>query len=89
MCGTALNALEKSVAGLLKGNLDECYDVIDDGEVIDTRERRADEPRMSILLWFNPVASDLRQVLSSVNICRSLDGITDLALNIAEDVRHS
>lgn len=87
MGGAALDALEKSVAGLLEGNLDQCYDVIDDDEAIDTQEKRIDEQGMSILLRFNPVASDLRHVLSSINICRSLERIGDHAVTIAKRSR--
>ena len=87
MGGAALNALEKSVAGLLEGNLDQCYDVIDDDEAIDTQEKKIDEQGMSILLRFNPVASDLRHVLSSINICRGLERIGDHAVTIAKRSR--
>ncbi len=87
MGGAALNALEKSIAGLLGGSLDQCYDVIDDDEAIDAQEKRIDEQGMSILLRFNPVASDLRLVLSSINICRSLERIGDHAVTIAKRSR--
>ena len=87
MGGAALNALEKSVTGLLEGNRDQCYDVIDDDETIDSQEKKIDEQGMSILLRFNPVASDLRHVLSSINICRSLERIGDHAVTIAKRSR--
>ncbi|MDB4538180.1 phosphate signaling complex protein PhoU [Akkermansiaceae bacterium] len=87
MGGAALDALEKSIAGLLGGSLDQCYDVIDDDEAIDAQEKRIDEQGMSILLRFNPVASDLRLVLSSINICRSLERIGDHAVTIAKRSR--
>jgi len=87
MGGAALNALEKSIAGLLQGDRDQCYDVIDDDESIDSQEKKIDEQGMSILLRFNPVASDLRQVLSSINICRSLERIGDHAVTIAKRSR--
>jgi len=55
--------------------------------VIDNQEKKIDEQGMSILLRFNPVASDLRLVLSSINICRSLERIGDHAVNIAKRSR--
>ena len=42
---------------------------------------------MSILLRFNPVASDLSQVVASINICRSLERTSDHAVTIAKKSR--
>jgi phosphate transport system protein len=83
----ALAAMEKSLSGLTNGDRDLCDDVIDEDEAIDQQEKRIDEQGMAILLRFNPVASDLRQVLSSINICRSLERIGDHAVTIAKRSR--
>lgn len=83
----AVAAIEKSADGLLNGNLDLCYDVIDEDEEIDLHEKRIDEQGMAILLRFNPVASDLRHVLSSINIGRSLERIGDHAVTVAKRSR--
>ena len=83
----AVAAIEKSVSGLLNQDLDLCYDVIDEDEVIDQQEKRIDEQGMAILLRFNPVASDLRHVLSSINIGRSLERIGDHAVTVAKRSR--
>lgn len=87
MGGLALAGLENSIRCLLGGNLELCADVIAEDEVIDNNEKKIDEQGMSILLRFNPVASDLRLVLSSINICRSLERIGDHAVNIAKRSR--
>ena len=87
MGGLASTGLEKAIGCLLNENLDLCADVIADDEIIDTQEKRIDEQGMSILLRFNPVASDLRLVLSSINIGRSLERIGDHAVNIAKRSR--
>ena len=83
MGSAALSALEKAVEGLLEGDRDKCYDVIDGGEAINAQEKIIDEQGMSILLRFNPVASDLRQVVASINICRSLERISDHTVTVA------
>ena len=83
----ALAAIEKSLSGLTNSDRDLCSDVIDEDEAIDQQEKRIDEQAMAILLRFNPVASDLRQVLSSINICRSLERIGDHAVIIAKRSR--
>lgn len=80
-------AIEKSTRALFNGPLDLCYDVIEDDEAIDQYEKRVDEQGMAILLRFNPGASDLRHVLSSINISRSLERIGDHAVNIAKRTR--
>lgn len=87
MGAQALSAMEKLVNGLSTNDIDLCYDVIDDDDRIDQQEKKIDEQGMSILLRFNPVASDLRHVLSSINICRSLERIGDHAVNIAKRSR--
>ena len=87
MGGNALAGLEKTVKGVIEGNREACSDVIDDDEIIDLAEKKIDEQGMSILLRYNPVASDLRHVLSSINICRSIERIGDHAVNIAKRSR--
>ncbi|MGC6464025.1 MAG: phosphate signaling complex protein PhoU [Akkermansiaceae bacterium] len=87
MGSLALAGLENAIGCLLGENLELCADVIAEDEVIDTQEKKIDEQGMSILLRFNPVASDLRLVLSSINICRSLERIGDHAVNIAKRSR--
>jgi len=87
MGGLAIAALENSIKCLLGGEIELCSDVIAEDEVIDSKEKQIDEQGMSILLRFNPVASDLRLVLSSINICRSLERIGDHAVTIAKRSR--
>ena len=82
-----LSAMEKSLKGLMEGDRELCADVIDEDEKIDAAEKKIDEQGMSILLRFNPVASDLRLVLSSINICRSIERIGDHAVNSAKRSR--
>lgn len=83
----AISAFDKAVSGLADSDRDLCYDVIDEDGKIDQCEKAIDELGMSILLRFNPVASDLRHVLSSINICRSLERIGDHAVIIAKHAR--
>ena len=83
----ALAAIEKSMEGLTNGNRDLCLDVIEEDEAIDQQEKGIDEQGMGILLRFNPVATDLRHVLSSINICRSLERIGDHAVTVAKRSR--
>ena len=83
----ASRSMEQAVNGLISGNLEECSDVIAEDELVDQAEMRIDEAGMAILLRFNPVASDLRMVVSSLNICRSVERIGDHSVNIAKRAR--
>ncbi len=82
-----MSAMEKAIKGLLEGDREQCSDVVDEDEAIDRAEKQIDEQGMSILMRFNPVASDLRLVLSSINVCRSLERIGDHAVNLAKRSR--
>jgi len=86
MGALALTALGKSLSGVTKGDHALCEEVIDEDRIINSYEKNIDELGMSILLRFNPVASDLRHVLSSLNICRNLGRIGDYAVDIAKRV---
>jgi len=83
----ASRSMEQAVNGLVSGNIEECSDVIAEDEVVDQQEKRIDEAGMAILLRFTPMASDLRMVVSSLNICRSVERIADHSVNIAKRAR--
>lgn len=76
-------SVEGAVKGLLEGNLDCCNEVIADDEVVDAQEMSIDEIAMGVMVRFNPVATDLRMVISSMNTARSLERMGDHAVNIA------
>ncbi len=76
--------LELALRGLIQGNIEDCSDAIADDEVIDQEEIRIDEKGMAILLRFNPVASDLRMVVATMNISRSIERVGDHAVSIAK-----
>ena len=76
-------SIEASVKGLLAGSPDLCNEVIADDEVVDGQEKSIDEVAMGVMMRFNPVATDLRMVISSMNVARSLERMGDHAVNIA------
>ena len=79
-----LAATDGAVKGLVEGDREQLSDVIDEDDVIDNLERSIDQIGMDLLLRYTPVASDLRMVLSSINVGRSLERIADHAVNIAK-----
>ena len=83
----AAQSMSQSIKGLIEGNIEECSDVVAEDEAVDQQEKRIDEHGMGILLRYNPMASDLRMVVSSLNICRSIERIGDHSVNVAKRAR--
>ncbi len=79
--------LSMALEGLVENRLDLCNEVIAEDDNVDQQELDIDAITMEILTRFNPVASDLRFVISSMNISRSLERIGDHAVNIAKRTR--
>lgn len=77
-------SIERAAEGLLSGSLERAREVIRGDEAIDALEKQIDEHGMSVLLLHTPMASDLRMVVSSLNICRSLERMADHAVNISK-----
>lgn len=77
-------SIEGAAEGLLSGNLERAREVITGDEGVDTMEKQIDEHGMAVLLLHTPMASDLRMVVSSLNICRSLERMGDHAVNISK-----
>lgn len=77
-------SLARALHGLIYGNIEKCSEVIADDEAIDQEEIRIDASGMAILLRYHPVASDLRMVISTMNIARSIERIGDHAVSVAK-----
>lgn len=76
--------LERSITALFERNRDLANSVIADDDEVDDLERSVDRVGMDILARFQPVASDLRFVISSMKIAMNLERISDHATNIAK-----
>ncbi len=87
MANLAAESVRKAAESLTEGSLEKCLDVIGEDEAIDQLNKDIDRDGMAFLLRYNPVASDLRMVVSSLNISRSLERIGDHAVNIAKRAR--
>ncbi len=87
MASLATENLKNAITGLLERNEDLCNDAIAEDEEVNNYERRIDKEGMEILLRFNPVASDLRSVISAMKVSTNLERISDQAENIARRAR--
>lgn len=76
--------LERAITALFDRNRDLANSVIADDDEVDDLERSVDRIGMDILARFQPVASDLRFVISSMKIAMNLERISDHATNIAK-----
>ena len=79
--------LQNSVRGLFERADDFCNDAIADDEEIDFLEMQIDREGLSIMSRFQPVASDLREVVSAMKIGANIERIGDQTVNIARRAR--
>src|SRR3954469_9517929 len=84
-------SLDRAITGLLKRDNDLCAIAIADDEEIDQLEIQVDKDGIDLLLRFQPVASDLRRVVSAMKLSSNLERMADQATNIlarAQQLEH-
>ncbi len=79
--------LQNSMSCLLDRDVAMCAMTISDEAEIDVLEKKIDRDGVDILRRFQPVASDLRQVVSTMKIGANLERIADQAVKIARRAR--
>src|SRR5712664_1671287 len=80
-------SLERAIKGLFQRDDDLCAHAIADDEEIDQLEMQIDKDGVAILLRFQPVASDLRRVVSAMKLSSNLERLGDQATNVARRAR--
>lgn len=80
-------SLDRAITGLLKRDDEACAIAIADDEEIDQLEKQVDKDGIDLLLRFQPVASDLRRVVSAMKLSSNLERMADQATNIARRAR--
>ena len=80
-------SLDRAVSGLLQRDDELCVTAIADDEEIDQLEKQVDKDGVDLLLRFQPVASDLRRVVSAMKLISNLERMADQAVNIARKAR--
>jgi phosphate transport system protein len=75
--------LENTRKGLFERDEDWCNTVIADDEEIDTLEVQVDREGINVMLRFHPLASDMRNVISTMKLSVNLERVADQAVNIA------
>ena len=87
MAGLTERSLERAMKGLFNRDDNLCVTAIADDEEIDHLEMQIDKDGVAILLRFQPVASDLRRVVSAMKLSSNLERLGDQATNIARRAR--
>jgi phosphate transport system protein len=87
MAGLAERSLDRAIKGLLQRDNDLCANAIADDEEIDQLEKQIDKDGVDLLLRFQPVASDLRRVISAMKLSPNIERVGDQATNIARRAR--
>ena len=80
-------SLDRAMTGLLHRDDDLCATAIADDEEIDQLEKQVDKDGIDLLLRFQPVATDLRHVVSAMKLSSNLERMADQATNIARRAR--
>ena len=87
MAGLAERSLDRAVKGLLQRDDNLCTHAIADDEEIDQLEKQVDKDGVDLLMRFQPVASDLRRVISAMKLSPNIERVGDQATNIARRAR--
>src|SRR6202165_559513 len=87
MSGLTERSLERAMKGLLERNNDLCANAIADDEEIDQLEKQIDKDGVEVLLRFQPVASDLRRVVSAMKLSPNIERMADQGTTIARRAR--
>src|SRR5437667_133507 len=87
MAGLAERSLDRAINGLLQRDDDLCANAIADDEEIDQLEKEIDKDGFEVLVRYQPVASDLRRVISAMKLSPNIERVADQATNIAKRAR--
>jgi phosphate transport system protein len=87
MCGLAGVAMQRATAALLQADLVLAEQVIADHDQIVAMSARAEENAFVLLALQQPVAGDLRAIVSSIQIVADVDRMDALAVHVAKIAR--
>ena len=87
MSSLTTRSLENALNGLRDRDDDLCLQTIADDEEIDQLEKQIDKDGVDLLIRFQPVASDLRRVVSAMKLSPNLERIADESVSVARRAR--
>jgi phosphate transport system protein len=86
--GDVAEALSQVICAVATLNLELALAVREGDHKIDLREIEIEEECLKTLALYQPVASDLRNLVAAIKINNDLERIGDMAVNIARSVRY-
>ena len=87
MTNLVKRAMNNATQALIESNLQLAEDVIRQDEVVDNMQHELDARTMLVLAKQQPVASDLRTLVTSLRMSADLERIGDMAHHIAKSAR--
>lgn len=84
MCSVATDLMEEATYSLLQADLAAAEKVMSSEQVLSNQARVTEESAYSLLALQAPVASDLRQVVSSIQAIQDINRMGALALHVAK-----
>jgi phosphate transport system protein len=78
------DATNKAFLALSQRRTDVAQEVVEGDDAINERENRIEEECLKILALYQPVAIDLRFIITALKVNNDLERMGDLAVNIAE-----
>src|SRR5215831_18210663 len=87
MASQTERSLNRALKGLMERDDEIAALAIADDEEIDQLEKQIDKDGIDLLLRFQPVASDLRRVVSAMKLSSNLERMADQGTNIARRAR--
>lgn len=87
MCDTVRDVMSNASAALLTQSLDQAEEALSSVDGLEEIRQRCEDRSMKLLALENPVASDLRQVVSSIYIVEDFQRMGALAMHIANTAR--
>ena len=86
MASRAESALDDATQALFDGNAQLAQQVIASDRAIDVLQHRIEEKAISTIATRQPVAIDLREIVSTIRLANDLERVGDLAKNVAKRV---
>lgn len=87
MCDTVRSIMDKASEALLTASLEKAEDALSIADPLEDIRIRCEERAVQLLALESPVASDLRQVVSSIYIVEDFSRMAALAMHIAKTAR--
>jgi phosphate transport system protein len=87
LCGVSGDEMERATRTLLQADLASAEQVISDYDKIAAMGTRAEESAITLLALQQPVAGELRSIISWIQVIADVDRMTALAVHVAKIVR--